>query len=110
MAGPFAPGYAFWIEILVAGAAGSTLIVGLAALVAYPLRVPIWHRTIWQAAIAALLVLVPLECIGLGAGAASLIRLYDSRNEETPPPALASAAPGASSTTGPSSHADELRG
>jgi len=60
-----------WLPSAVGLALGAAAVVALAALAAWRVRSGPWRRTIWQAAVAAMLLLVAMEATGVGPGAAA---------------------------------------
>jgi len=63
-----------WEAFLVL-AVGTALVVGLAAVVGTRLRSAVWQRTVWQAAVAGLGLLVVAELTGVGRGLVALAEL-----------------------------------
>jgi len=62
------PEYGVWYELLLVLAVGATAIVGVVAVAVACLREAVWQRTLWQAAVTGLLVLVAVEITGTGRG------------------------------------------
>lgn len=66
------PELAFWCELLAVLGLGTSVAVGLAALISQRVRSAVWERAVWQACTLTLLALVGLELTGLGAAAVRL--------------------------------------
>jgi len=81
MPSDFAPEYGLWLESVVVLAAGTAVIVGLAALVSRWVGSAVWRRTIWQVATLGLLGLVLVECTGTAAGLVRLCSVHAPPSE-----------------------------
>jgi beta-lactamase regulating signal transducer with metallopeptidase domain len=68
-----APTLDVWLGLLLALAAGTTVIVGLAALLARVIQAAVWQRTLWQASTVGLAIFCLSEVSGFTAGAAQWI-------------------------------------
>ena len=92
-----APGLQVWLELGIVLGAGGLLIAAAAAVFVPRLRGAAWQRTVWQAAILGLLVLLAAELTGAGG---ALVRFASTSvgpsraSSETPQPAAAES-PGA---------------
>ena len=69
-----------WLRAAVGLGLGAAAVVGLAAVAAWRVRSGPWRRTIWQAAVAGVLLLAGMEATGVGPGAAAWL-LARARNE-----------------------------
>ncbi|MFO8014326.1 MAG: hypothetical protein R6X20_13595 [Phycisphaerae bacterium] len=84
---------AVWLRAVVGLGLGAAAVVGLAAVAAWRVRSGAWRRTIWQAAVAAVLLLVAMEATGVGPGAAAwlLTQVCTGPSDGRPRPAVESA-------------------
>lgn len=74
MGSTFSFGYGYWADLAIVAVAGSSLVIGLTAVMALLGRSAVWQRTAWQTAAAVLVAWAVAECMGLAPAASALVR------------------------------------
>ena len=93
MQSQFAAGYVGWVEMFLVLAVGTGGIILAAAVAARRLRSAVWQRTVWQAALVAVLGLIAVEAVGAGAGLVGWLRTFGPASTTPPGHGVAAAGP-----------------